>query len=108
MSVAVNIISAVLKSAVGDKIGNELANEVIGISIDGVSEKGIDKINDFINGEKAKIEQALSRIPLKELFRINNKGYNIATATIHNITKITLLEALVFADNIIVLPPYSL
>lgn len=61
MSVAVNIISAVLKSAVGDKIGNELANEVIGISIDGVSEKGIDKINDFINGEKAKIEQALSR-----------------------------------------------
>ena len=61
MSIAVNIISAVLKSVVGDKIGNELANEVIGISIDGVSEKGIDKITDFINGKKSKIEYILSK-----------------------------------------------
>ncbi len=67
MGVAVNIISAVLKSVVGDKIGNELTNEVIGISIDGVSEKGIDRISDFINGEKAKIENIISKENMKSI-----------------------------------------
>lgn len=67
MSVIVDIISAVMKSVVGDKIGNELVNEVIGISIDGVSEKGIDKISDFINGEKAKIEHILSKESMESL-----------------------------------------
>lgn len=67
MGVAVNIISAVLKSVVGDKIGNELANELIGISIDEASEKGIDKISDFINGEKSKIEHILSKENMKSM-----------------------------------------
>lgn len=61
MSVAANVISAVIKSVVGDKVGNELANEVVGISIDGISENGIDKINDFISGKKAKMEHILSK-----------------------------------------------
>ena len=67
MGVAVNIISAVLKSVVGDKIGNELTNEVIEIAIDGVSEKGIDRISDFINGEKAKIENIISKENMKSI-----------------------------------------
>ncbi len=67
MGVAVNIISAVLKSVVGDKIGNELANELIGISIDEASEKGINKISDFINGEKSKIERILSKENMKSM-----------------------------------------
>lgn len=67
MGVAANIISAVLKSVVGDKIGNELANELIGISIDEASEKGIDKISDFINGEKSKIERILSKENMKSM-----------------------------------------
>lgn len=67
MGVAANIISAVLKSVVGDKIGNGLANELIGISIDEVSEKGIDKISDFINGEKYKIERILSKENMKSM-----------------------------------------
>ena len=49
MSVAVNILSTIIKSAVKSKVGNELANELIGISVDDVSEKGIGKMNDFIN-----------------------------------------------------------
>jgi len=67
MGIAVNIISAVLKSVIGDEIGNELANKVIGISIDGISEKGIDKINNFINDEKAKIMHILSKENMKSL-----------------------------------------
>ncbi len=61
MSVTANVISAVIKSVVGDKVGNGLAKEVIGISIDGVSENGIGKISDFINGEKSKIDRILSK-----------------------------------------------
>lgn len=67
MSVVANIISAVMKSVVGDKIGNELVNEVIGISLDEISEKGINKINDFINEEKSIIEHVLSNENLQSM-----------------------------------------
>ena len=67
MSVVANIISAVMKSVVGDKIGNELVNEVIGISLDEVSEKGINKIKDFINEEKSIIEHVLSNENLQSM-----------------------------------------
>ena len=67
MSVASNIISVVIKSVVGDKIGNELANEVVGISIDGISENGINKINNFISGEKAKMEHILSKENMRSM-----------------------------------------
>lgn len=61
MSVASNIISVVIKSVVGDKIGDGLAKELADISIDGISENGIDKINDFISGKRAKMEHILSK-----------------------------------------------
>lgn len=61
MDIIVNIISAVLKLVVADKVENKLVNEVIGISIDEISEKGIHEINDFINREKIKIEHIFSR-----------------------------------------------
>lgn len=61
MSVAVNIISAVVKSVVGEKVGNELAKDVIGISLDGISEKSIEKIDGFIRNGRAKIEHILSK-----------------------------------------------
>lgn len=67
MSVTVKIISEIVKSVVGEKVGNELANEVIGISIDDVSEKGIDKINDFISDEKAKMDHILSKENMKSM-----------------------------------------
>ncbi len=67
MSVAVNILSTIIKSAVKSKVGNELANELIGISVDDVSEKGIGKINDFINNGRTKIEKILSKEKMKSM-----------------------------------------
>lgn len=61
MSIAINILSAVLKSAVNNKIGNELTNELIGISIDGISEKGINMISDYIDKRMTKINYILSK-----------------------------------------------
>lgn len=84
MSIIVNIISAVIKSVVGDKIGNELVNEVIGISIDGVSEKGINKISEFINVEKAKIEHILSKENMKSL-SISEKNIDYVLAELKDL-----------------------
>ena len=61
MSIAVSCVSAVLKSVAGDKFGNGLVKELIGISIDGISQKGINEITNFIEVEKSKIEYILSR-----------------------------------------------
>lgn len=61
MSIAASIASAVLKSVVGDKLGNGLTKDLIGISIDGITEKGINEITDFINREKSKIDSILSK-----------------------------------------------
>ena len=61
MSIAINILSAVLKSVVNSKMGNELANDIIGISIDGISEKGINMITDYIDKKKTKINFILSK-----------------------------------------------
>lgn len=79
MSVAVSIISTIIKSAVNSKVGNELANELIGISVDDVSEKGISKINDFINNGRSKIEKILSKEKMKSMgISENNIAYVIA------------------------------
>lgn len=67
MGVAVSIVSAVLKSVVGDKLGSGLAKDLIDISIDGVSEKGLNEITDFINREKSKIDNILSRENMKSM-----------------------------------------
>jgi len=61
MGIAASIVSVILKSVVGDKLGNELASEVIGISIDEISEKSFNEISDFINEKKSKIGSILSK-----------------------------------------------
>jgi len=65
MGIASKIISVIIKSAVNSKLGDGLGSELIGISIDEYSAKGIDRIKDFINGEKSKIEHILSRENMK-------------------------------------------
>lgn len=47
-----DIILAVIKSVAGEKTGNELANEIIDITIDKVSENGLDKIHNIIIDDK--------------------------------------------------------
>ncbi len=79
MSVAVSIVSTIIKSVVNSKVGNELANELIGISVDDVSEKGIGKINDFINNGRTKIEKILSKEKMKSMgISEDNIAYVIA------------------------------
>lgn len=79
MSVAVSIASTIIKSVVNSKVGNELANELIGISVDDVSEKGIGKINDFINSGRTKIEKILSKEKMKSMdISEDNIAYVIA------------------------------
>lgn len=67
MGIVARIISAVLKSVVGDKLGSGLAKDLIGISIDGVSEKGLNEITDFINRGKSKIDSILSKENMKSM-----------------------------------------
>ena len=67
MGIAASIVSAVLRSVVGDKLGSGLAKDLIGISIDGISEKGINEITDFIDTEKSKIESILSKENMKSM-----------------------------------------
>lgn len=67
MVIVFNIIKAIIKSAVSNKVESELVNELIDISIDGISEKSIDKINDFINGKKSIINHVLSKENMKSM-----------------------------------------
>lgn len=84
MGVAINILSVVLKLVVNNKIGNELANELIGISIDGISEKGVNGINDFINGEKAKIKYILSKENMESM-NIPEENFDFVVAEIKDL-----------------------
>jgi hypothetical protein len=67
MSVATSILSVVLRSMIGDKFGNGLTKELMGISINGISEKGINEITNFINSEKSQIEHILSRENMRSM-----------------------------------------
>ena len=79
MSIAVSIISAIIKSAVKCNVENELSNELIGISVDSVSEKGISKINDFISEGKSKINNILSEEKMRSMnISEDNIAYVIA------------------------------
>ncbi len=48
ISFAVKIVTIIVKSAANSKIGSKLGKELIGASIDGVSERSIAEINNFI------------------------------------------------------------
>lgn len=61
MSIVASLMSAVLKSVAGDKLGSGLIKELADISIGAISEKGINGITDFVNEQKAKIEYILSK-----------------------------------------------
>lgn len=95
MSVAANVISAVVKSVVGDKVGDGLAKELADISIDGISENGIDKINDFISGKKAKMEHILS----KESMRSMNIPENIIDHVVEEIKD--LFKSIEITDEVL-------
>lgn len=61
MEFTASVVTAVLKAVVGEKFGGGLTKDLVGISIDGITEKGINEITDFINREKLKIDSILSK-----------------------------------------------
>ena len=67
MGIASNIISVIIKSVVNGKLGDGLGSELIGISIDEYSNMGVDKLKEFIDGEKLKIEHILSNENMKTM-----------------------------------------
>lgn len=67
MGIAANVISVVLKSVVGDSAGNGMIKELADLSIDTLSEKGIDKMNAIINEEKSQIEHILSKENMRSM-----------------------------------------
>ncbi len=68
ISFAVKIVTIIVKSAANSKIGSELGKELIGASIDGVSERSIAEINNFIRGKKSKLEHILSEENMKKIY----------------------------------------
>ena len=95
MSIVVNIISAVLKSAVGDKVGSGLFKELIGISLDGISEKGINEIASFINEEKVKIDSIFSRKKMRTL-NISEENIDYVVAEIkHLLSRINITDEVI-------------
>lgn len=67
MGIASNIISVIIKSVVNSKLGDGLGSELIGIPIDEYSNIGVDKLKEFIDGEKLKIEHILSEENMKAM-----------------------------------------
>ena len=73
MSVAVEIVSAILKSIVSNKVENELAKNLIEISSDSIFETYIPEIVKFIYEGKSQIEKVLSKENLLSLNISDNK-----------------------------------
>ena len=84
MGIAASIVSAILKSVVGDKLGNGLAKEIADISIGGISEKGVNEITDFINNGRSKIEYILSKENMTSM-NISEDNIDYVVAEIKNL-----------------------
>lgn len=74
MGIAASVVSAVLKSVIGDKLGSGLIKELAYISIGGISEKSINDITDFINAKTDIIQEIFSK---KNMTSLNISDDNI-------------------------------
>ncbi len=81
MSVAVKIVSVILKSIVSNRVENELAKNLIEISSDSFSEAYITEIEKFIREKETQIEKILSRENLLSL-NISDNKYDFVVAEI--------------------------
>lgn len=92
MGIAVSIVSEVLKSVVGNRLGSGLTKEIADISIDGISEKGINYILNFIDEEKHKIDCVLSKENMKNI-NITEDHIDYVRAEIKNLlSEITITD----------------
>ena len=84
MGLRANIISLILKSTVENTISNELAKDILGLSLNRMSEMFIDSISDFIKNEKSNMEQILSTKNLTAL-NISNEEIPYVLAEIKDL-----------------------
>lgn len=67
MGIVASIVSIVFKTIAGNQLTDGLVKEILTTSIDGISEEGINKITDFVNREKSKIDHILSKEKMRSL-----------------------------------------
>lgn len=89
------MVAIIVKSAVNSKVGSELGKELIGTSIDGVSEKGITEINNFINGRKSKIEHILSEENMKKIYVAEENVDFVIAELKHLLSKVEITDELI-------------
>lgn len=61
MSIAANIVSTVLKTLVSDRTAYGLSEKLVSVSLEEISEMGVNEITDFINRKRTEIDSILSR-----------------------------------------------
>lgn len=67
MSFSVSIISTILKLVISNKVENELVNDLTDIWIGEISEKGVNKLSEFLEVQKTKVEYILSKENIKSM-----------------------------------------
>lgn len=71
-----NFIKIIIKAAVNNTSEGEISKDLINTLVDGVSDKGLNEINNFINGSKYKIANVLSEENMKSMnISEENMGY---------------------------------
>jgi len=92
MSVAVKIVSVILKSIVSNRVENELAKNLIEIPMDSISETYIPEIVKFIYEGKSQIEKVLSKENLLSLNISDNKCDFVVAEIKDLVSKIELTD----------------
>lgn len=89
------IVAIIVKSAVNSKVGSELGKKLIGASIDGVSERSITEIYNFINGKKSKLEHILSEENMKEIYVAEENIDFVIAELKHLLSKVKITDELI-------------
>ena len=89
------MVAIIVKSAVNSKVGSELGKKLIGASIDGVSERSITEIYNFINGKKSKLEHILSEENMKEIYVAEENIDFVIAELKHLLSKVKITDELI-------------
>lgn len=95
MSKVSNFIKIIIKAAVNNTSEGELSKDLINALVDGVSDKGINEIENFINGSKYKIASVFSEENMKSM-NISEEDMGYVVDEIKN-----LLSSIDITDKII-------
>ncbi|MDE7253627.1 MAG: hypothetical protein K2O32_11885, partial [Acetatifactor sp.] len=68
MGVVIDIISAIIKLVVSNKVENKFISQIIGILADDILKEEAEAISDFINSESNKMNKVLSEEHLRNMY----------------------------------------